>query len=464
MSRVLVIGAGSAGTTAAWLMAERGLQVTLVDRRPAHRAGALWINGVDLNLLERLDLGPFPDDLAFHRGGRFVMHAGSCDPTDPARNTHNIRQIVDPAPLTETRMDELQKLLQQRALDADVDFRPESVASVGHWDGRQRVASIDGTTSTWDCIVDASGYGGVKSALHEGPHSCAAFQAVYPIVDRPAALRFLTACNVQPGDILSMSGVEGGWSVLNVHVLEDLSHVAILSGAIHANHLRSGARMAHDFVARHPWIGPAQTQGAGLIPLLPLRPVDWIERGLVRIGDAAGQVFPLHGSGIAQGMQAASFAANTISAALQMGDVTEAGLWSYVVAMQRGPARIADSYQPLRCFSQRVRPHELELLMISGIMNANAVRAGLLQHPMPLDPAVALRAIRHARDLLPIAIPVARMLSLTGALLVHGLRIPKRWDTVRIHAWQKKWDQLMHGARRLAAPEATDQGGGPPGR
>jgi hypothetical protein len=249
-----------------------------------------------------------------------------------------------------------------------------------------------------------------------------------------------------------------------VHVLEDLSHVAILSGAIHANHLRSGARMAHDFVARHPWIGPAQTQGAGLIPLLPLRPVDWIERGLVRIGDAAGQVFPLHGSGIAQGMQAASFAANTISAALQMGDVTEAGLWSYVVAMQRGPSRIADSYQPLRCFSQRVRPHELELLMISGIMNANAVRAGLLQHPMPLDPAVAMRALRHARDLLPIAIPVARMLSLTGALLVHGLRIPKRWDTVRIHAWQKKWDQLMHGARRLAAPEATDQGGGPPGR
>lgn len=337
MSRVPVIGAGSAGTTAAWLMAERGLQVTLVDRRPAHRAGALWINGVDLNLLERLDLGPFPDDLAFHRGGRFVMHAGSCDPTDPARHAHNIRQIVDPAPLTETRMDVLQKLLQQRALDADVDFRPESVASVGQWDGRQRVARIDGKTSTWDCIVDASGYGGVKSALHEGPHSCAAFQAVYPIVDRHAALRFLAAC-------------------------------------------------------------------------------------------------------------------------------TEAGLWSYVVAMQRGPARIADSYQPLRCFSQRVRPHELELLMVSGIMNADAVRAGLLQHPMPLDPAVALRALRHARDLLPIAIPVARMLSLTGALLVHGLRIPKRWDTVRIHAWQKKWDQLMLGARRLAAPEAAIQGGSPPGR
>jgi flavin-dependent dehydrogenase len=453
MSRVLVIGAGSAGTTAAWLLAERGVDVTLVDRRPAHRIGASWINGVDFQLLEDLELGPFPEDVVFHRGGRFVIHAGSCDPTDPARNTHNIRQVIDPAPLIETRMDELQKLLLQRAIDADVDFRPDSIASIGMWDGGQRVASIDGETSRWDCIVDASGYGGVKSALHDGPHSCAAFQAIYPIVDRAAALRFLAACKVQPGDILSMSAVEGGWSVLNVHVLEDLSHVAILSGAIHANHFRSGTRMAHDFVARHPWIGPVEKQGAGLIPLLPLRPIDWIERGLVRIGDAAGQVFPLHGSGIAQGMQAASFAANSISAALQMGDVTEAGLWSYVVAMQRGPARIADSYQPLRCFSQRVRAHELELLMVSGILNVHAVRAGLLQHPMPLDPSMVPRALMHARDLLPIAVPVTRMLSLTGALLVHGLRIPSRWDTVRIHAWQKQWDKLMHGARALAAPE-----------
>ena len=43
---VIVVGAGSSGAAASALIAERGLRVICVERRPLDEAGARWINGV----------------------------------------------------------------------------------------------------------------------------------------------------------------------------------------------------------------------------------------------------------------------------------------------------------------------------------------------------------------------------------------------------------------------------------
>ena len=46
MFDVIVVGAGSSGAAAAALLAERGMRVACVERRPLANAGARWVNGV----------------------------------------------------------------------------------------------------------------------------------------------------------------------------------------------------------------------------------------------------------------------------------------------------------------------------------------------------------------------------------------------------------------------------------
>ncbi|HTN99403.1 MAG TPA: FAD-dependent oxidoreductase, partial [Microthrixaceae bacterium] len=58
MFDVVVVGAGTAGANVAYQLADRGLSVALVERRPLASAGAQWHNGVLDWQFERAGLQP----------------------------------------------------------------------------------------------------------------------------------------------------------------------------------------------------------------------------------------------------------------------------------------------------------------------------------------------------------------------------------------------------------------------
>src|SRR5699024_3547593 len=109
-------------------------------------------------------------------------------------------------------------------------------------------------------------------------------------------------------------GLSGGFSTCAVTVSADLRHVGVLVGCLANGRYRSGPGMVTDLCRREAWIGPALTVGTGVIPLR--RPyARTTAAGVALVGDAGGQVFPAHGSGIGIGLVAGTVLAEGVGAA-----------------------------------------------------------------------------------------------------------------------------------------------------
>jgi len=89
-------------------------------------------------------------------------------------------------------------------------------------------------------------------------------------------------------------------------------------------------KLYHEFVLSMPLFkgSRALTGGGGLVPTR--RPIScMVGNGVVIVGDAACQVNPIHGGGIGPSMMAGVKAGEVIIKALEKGDVSQRGLWSY---------------------------------------------------------------------------------------------------------------------------------------
>ena len=138
------------------------------------------------------------------------------------------------------------------------------------------------------------------------------------------AATFLREWRARDGETVCFTGVAGGYSIVNVRVHGH--EVSLLTGSIPANGVPSGLKLLEDFAARHDWIGGAVFGGARALPLR--RPWEVIGRGAVAlVGDAAGQMFSAHGSGIAMELLAARGLADALA--------DGSGCWGYNVAFQR---------------------------------------------------------------------------------------------------------------------------------
>jgi digeranylgeranylglycerophospholipid reductase len=94
------------------------------------------------------------------------------------------------------------------------------------------------------------------------------------------------------------------------------------------------------FVEAHPLLARASmvTLIAGGVPVA-LPPAPMVADGCVLVGDAARQVDPLTGGGIANGMAAGRLAARVIAEAIEAGDVSQAALRLYEQEWDEGIGR-----------------------------------------------------------------------------------------------------------------------------
>jgi len=89
-------------------------------------------------------------------------------------------------------------------------------------------------------------------------------------------------------------------------------------------------KLYQEFILSMPFFkgSRALTGGGGLVPTR--RPIScMVGNGVVIVGDAACQVNPIHGGGIGPSMMAGVKAGEVIIKALEKGDVSRRGLWSY---------------------------------------------------------------------------------------------------------------------------------------
>ncbi len=366
---ILIVGAGTAGAACAWHAARHGLRAVCVDAGLLNKAGARWINGVSARLFDEAGI-PMPDGAEL-RGADATFHMFLGFTTERISVSGHRHLEVD--------MRHLVERLQAGAREAGAVFVE-----------RVRVKDVDGGRVTTDAgvvdadvVVDASGMSGFNllGSPKTPPHDiCAAAQWVYKLADRSKGLAFLAEYGCGEHDTVCFSGIEGGYSILNVQI--DGDEVALLSGSIPAEGHPSGQKIIDDFVASCGFVGEPIFGGRRPIPLGRAH----VEIGRGRhaaIGDAARQVFAAHGSGIGAGMTAGRMLAEAVAHG--------AGPEAYNVDWQRTHGGLFAAYDVFRRFSQRLAPDDLRRLFRAGVLDATGVAAGLTQQFPTPDPALVAK-------------------------------------------------------------------------
>lgn len=410
-----VVGAGTAGAALSYFAASQGLRVLCLDRRALGGAGARWVNGVSRSDFETVGLDlPKGDEL---RGEDTAFHLTIG--RGPQRLTLRDHGVL------EVDMRHFVRRLQTLAKEAGaVLVEHVTVEAVDGHMVRTAEGEVEATI-----IADASGLRGagvLASRPVRRDDLCAAAQSVFAVADPAGARAFLDQHGVAEDETLCFSGVAGGYSILNVRVVH--GEVGLLTGSIPADGHSSGSRLIEAFVAEQPWVGERLFGGARTIPLGPPQPV--LARGhRARIGDAAGQVFAAHGSGIGPGMQAAKLLADTLA---QGGTPQD-----YATQWMRTHGGVFAAYDCFRRFSQRRTLEDLRTLFRTGLIDEPGAAAALGQR-LP-EPDAALLA-RVPAGLWRAGPGIARDLAATVSRMIAAMATYRVYP--RSGALQPGWSRL----------------------
>jgi flavin-dependent dehydrogenase len=422
---VVVVGLGTAGAAVTAFLAERGLRVIALDRRPLDEAGARWVNGVPARAFRDAGVAEPTDDELIGRSVPFHAIAGS--------GAGAARLVIRDHDVLEVDMRGLVARLQARARLAGADLRG-GVALTGHAEASDRVTlRTAGGPLTARHVIDASGLAGPNVLGYPAPareHLCAAAQEVHALADPAGAAAFFADQGVPLGDVLGLLGVAGGFSVLNVRVHHGV--VGILTGSIPALGHPSGKALLDEFIANNPWIGPKLYGGSAAIPLR--RPHARLASDrIAALGDAASQVFAAHGSGIGAGLVAARLLADLIADGQP--------LRAYEVAWQRTHGGLFAYFDAVRRWSQRQSGETLRGFLADGLADEGLLRAGLDQAFPTLDLKVLPGKLRALLAAPRLAADLAATVARATALRALYARYP---DDVRdVPAWERRVDWLL---------------------
>ena len=439
---VAIVGAGTAGAAAAALCAERGLRTVCIDRGPLARAGATWINGVPAWTFARAGIAaPAGAEL---RGGaqRFRLMAG-WGPRHVIIDDHGVLEVD-----MRLLVARLQDLARYRGATLVGDTAVHGV------DAQGRLLTSRGAIAA-RLTVDASGLTGARLLRQPrvpAAQLCAAAQEVRGLADAAGMRAFFAAHGAGVDETLCFAGIAGGFSVLNVRC--DGDQVSLLTGSIPALGQASGKAILERFVAQQRWIGDRVFGGARAIPLR--RPFDRLASSDGRIallGDAAGQVFPAHGSGIGAGIVAARWLADALA--------DGRGAAGYAFAWQRQFGGLLASYDLFRRFSSTLTVEDLECLIEHGLMDAGLVRHALVQAhaylPLAAVPGKLAALPRAPRLAVRLGAVVVRMLAVRALYA----RYPS--DAAKLPLWSRRVarvfgepaDQPVGAAAVTASPSPT---------
>ncbi|MEZ4247728.1 MAG: FAD-dependent oxidoreductase [Polyangiales bacterium] len=422
---LIVAGAGSAGAALAWMAASRGLRVLVLDRRPLERAGATWINDVPGWMFDEAGVArPSGDER--HESATTHFFAGEAKPGDvPMRK-------VRPKEFLGVDMRALVARLQNAARDAGAELVGEEAVRAVAPSGHEVRVTTGSTTYVARHFVDASGLAGVDAL---GPHhatprdTCVASQEVRHVRDLDAARAYFDERGAKDGDVLLYAGVAGGYSILNVRRHGD--RVFLLSGTIPADGHPSGRHVVDDFVRRHDFLGEREFGGARAIPLVYPRPI--VARGRVAaLGDAAGQVFSAHGSGVGTGL----VAARMLDDALTTGDLRH-----YQRAFQRRFGLQLATQDLFRRFTQDLSLEETSAMLGEGVLS-DAFLMRVLAQRAPRPDLGLLRGARVLARRPALARRLGRVAGQVAQVAALYVRMP---DEPRS---QDRWAARVHRAMR----------------
>ena len=333
---VIVVGGGPAGSVSAWLLAERGHRVLLLDkaRFPRHKACSEYVNPAGARLLTGLGLESDLQALGAHRmeamlihspgGRRFLADFGAADSGSAAIGLSRYR---------------LDSLLLDGAREAGVEVREGA-----HVRG---VLVADGRVQGVECSSD-----GVRTTLR-APLTIGA-DGRHGVVSRALGLDIPVRWPRRTGLVAHYRGVTGldSWGEMHVaparrgyaglaSLEEGLTNVAFVTRSA-AVAERPGALEAffEEGLAGIPAITSQLTGAERVGGIRGVGPMAHRVRrvsgdGFVLVGDAASFLDPFTGDGVYEALRGATLLAPVADAALRAGDLSARRLAPYGAARRR---------------------------------------------------------------------------------------------------------------------------------
>ena len=375
---VIVVGAGTGGTTAARFTAKNGLDVCLIDRKPRDKIGdKICGDAVGNEIFGLLKINhPKGEELSCHIKGAKLY----------SPNLKKCLTLIDPkqAGYIVNRLEFGQRLLNE-AIDAGVkQFLDKTMAldvlySNGIVSGlKVKLENGEKIELKSKLVIDASGfYSPIRKALNSS-----LIEKTIPKED--SILCYREIIKFSPKDqevqdpeyitiILDQEKAPGGYIW---YFPKDESSVNIGLGTF-----MDYKGKVKDFYQRNAFQEFIKTSkfeilssGGGVVPVR--RPL-WscADDGIMLIGDSACQVNPLHGGGIDPSMRAGYYSANSALSSIEKDDFSINALWGYNHSVMTSFGAEFAALDLLRIVLQHLSNDDLNFGLERDLLNGEEILA-----------------------------------------------------------------------------------------
>ena len=323
---VVVVGAGPAGTTAAYKLAEKGIHTLLVDKASFPRDKPCG-GGLPMWVLRRFPYVKELDVIESYTYGGFV-HSSNLIENVKILKSHPVVAMV--------RRKQFDNKLLQLAVDNGVKFAGNTL--VKHFEVSQNHGQVffeNGEKVSAKLVIGADGFHSIiaKSAglKIKRDYRCICVYEEYPISEKVID-EFYTDkrfCHI----IMRFQGILGyGWVFpKHQHINVGLGEYQRVDATVVQKHNLAEVFKRYMKALKEHEIVPREIKCkrllGGQIPHWPLKKT--YGNHVLLCGDAAGLINPVSGEGIYFSMASADIAANTAVNALEEGDFSESFLANY---------------------------------------------------------------------------------------------------------------------------------------
>lgn len=442
----IVIGAGPGGCSAAYELARRGFRVALLEQSSREQLGKPIVVEVERRAFRTCGLRP-------PAGEAVPYHARRARTLSSRGRPGFVVEGLYPA--IAVRLDELVHRLLARAERSGVRFLPGHRVRAPMWHrGELEGVNLERAGGlNADLVIDASGYAAVLARrLDPGCNAGLDQRAEETVLAhnilcdvRPEAVQVALAKGLQAEDeVCNLLSTLGTYSTEFSFVSRHQGVAYFLVGLRQCYGQKSPALLVRDHVDARGYFGALRCSGGGRIRVR--RSLDQLvsDRFMV-VGEAACQVMPAHGSGVASAMIAGQLAGQTAARALAEGRAGIKDLWPYAVSYQRGRGRALACYDAAMRAIEPMTHGQCATLVESGLMDAGNVRAAAASRLPAVDLASMGRrahALTNHPDMLA---HLGRMV--TAVLAVDRLyaAYPNRHDPRTLRLWKLACQRLFEG-------------------
>lgn len=436
----IVVGAGPGGCIAARDLARSGLRVGIFDKDDRDTLGRTIIVEVQRAMFDHVGIPQSrPEEIPYRekRTRTFSKRRKECFVIE----YENI--------CTSLYLDRFARGLLSEAERAGAKFYGGHTAQAPLVDGKRVIGArfgVGGATAeiASRLVIDASGF---EAALvrHLQPDFGFDFEDRkadiviaenhYHEVDAEKAAEAVRQGRQGDEEVWMRLGAYGNYSTEYSFLSVKERRAYILIGFKAEYGLKPIGEIVEDFRKRAGYYGKWLYGGAG--PIRVRRSLDrLVADGFMVVGEAACQVMPTNGSGVASALYAGHLAAKVAAPVLKERAPTAGDLWSYAHQYQRGRGSVLAAHDAAKLLLDTLPNDRVADMLESGVMQADDIRSGSVPEFMKIRiSSIPRRAAALLRNTSLIAFVASTGRAVSAARRLYE-SYPAKYDEEEFQRWR----------------------------